>query len=280
MDPRMLTLIMMAATIEIRRDGPALTVAQAQALTPEALADVLLVPGHPPVDEAIIGREGMYPPPPPGTLEATEVRFFTTPVPSSKSGFCERTEALVTLAPVMRQNRELPPAGAMTVSLTPMYRWADKAKGALSCKAPRGDFFKLDPKLGDRTFTVIRALQALKSGSAKNVQISIDDRGAREMRDFVKRNSYLPSLSKSTITPITSAREALRMFPITRVASIRLYVRVWDNGPLHEDDLKARSNHPIDAVQLIAGEQWNTGVVLQGGQIVTVRFVKAIPPPS
>jgi 2-keto-4-pentenoate hydratase len=57
-------------------------------------------------------------------------------------------------------------------------------------------------------------------------------------------------------------------------------VRVWDNGPLHEDDLKARSNHPIDAVQLIAGEQWNTGVVLQGGQIVTVRFVKAIPPPS
>lgn len=52
----------MAAAIEVRRNGPPLTLEQARKMTPAQLADALLAPGHRPIVEASVGPEGMSPP--------------------------------------------------------------------------------------------------------------------------------------------------------------------------------------------------------------------------
>ncbi|MES3099971.1 hypothetical protein [Sphingomonas faeni] len=276
----MLVLAMLAATIEVRRDGPPLTLEQARAMTPAALGDALLTSPHPPIVEAVVGPEGMVPPPPPDTPEATEIKLFAAAVPASQPGFCEKVRATITLAPVMRREGTLPPARAQAVSSTPLYRWAEPSAGPARCEAKRYAFFALDPGLGDRAFTVIRLLGTLKNAYDRKVQISIDDRGAREMRDYAKgHRDEMKDMPKDAITPIVSGRSAISKFPISSITAIRRYVDAWDRNPLTRTDLKAVKDHGWEAYQIFAGGEWDTGVIVDGDRIVTVRFVKAVPPP-
>jgi len=59
-------VLVLAATIALRADPPAITFAEARAMTPAQLADAMLAPGHPVVVAAEVGRHAPMPPPPPG----------------------------------------------------------------------------------------------------------------------------------------------------------------------------------------------------------------------
>jgi len=59
-------VLVLAATIALRADPPAMTFAEARAMTPAQLADAVLAPGHPVVVAAEVGRHAPMPPPPPG----------------------------------------------------------------------------------------------------------------------------------------------------------------------------------------------------------------------
>lgn len=65
----MLALIMLAATIDIRRDAPPVTLEQARSMSPADLGDALLKAGHSPIVKSVVGPEGMLPPPPPDLPE-------------------------------------------------------------------------------------------------------------------------------------------------------------------------------------------------------------------
>ncbi|RZM12015.1 MAG: hypothetical protein EOP68_02155 [Sphingomonas sp.] len=276
----MLVLAMLAATIEVRRDGPPLTPEQARAMTPAALGDALLASPHPPIVEAVVGPEGVLPPPPPDMPETTEIKLFAAVVPASQPGFCEKTRMVVALAPVMRRDGNLPPARAQTVSSTKLYRLAERNADGIECEAERHAFFAVDPKLGDRTFSVIRLLDTLKIAYNSKVQITIDDRGARELRDLARRHpDEMRNVPEEAITPIVSGGSAMAKFPISSINMIGPYAAAWHGDLLTKTDLKAVKDHGWEAYQIFAGGEWDTGVIVDGDRIVTVRFVRAIPPP-
>lgn len=70
---------------------------QAKSMTPQALADVLLEPGHPPVDSArVLEADYGAPPVSPDAAPRFEVEFATVPVPApDEPAFCRRDVAKV-----------------------------------------------------------------------------------------------------------------------------------------------------------------------------------------
>ncbi|MDQ0839251.1 hypothetical protein [Sphingomonas faeni] len=275
----MLALIMLAATIDIRRDAPPVTLDQARGMSPADLGDALLIAGHSPIVEAVVGPEGMLPPPPPELPEESEIKLFSAAEPAQQADFCEKTRAVVRLEPVLRSQGELPPSRPKSVSLTKLYRMAVQKNGASRCEAKRYEFFALDEKLADRTFTILRLLNSLRMNGIRKVVVSIDDQEARGMQDYVRENpSQAKGLPKEYITPITDGRVAIERFPISSISYVRNYVKAWDNT-LSDLDLKDRKGHDLEAISLFAGGTWDAGIVLDGGRIVKVRFKKAIPPP-
>lgn len=116
------------------------------------------------------------------------------------------------------------------------------------------------------------------NGSRK-VVVSIDDKEARGMRDYVRKNpSQGKGLPKEYTTPIINGWVAIERFPISSISYVRNYVKAWDDT-LSYSDLKDEKGHDLEAIYLFAGGTWNAGIVLDGGRIVKVRFKKAIPPP-
>jgi hypothetical protein len=277
----MLALVMMmAAAIEVRRDGPPITLEQAGRMTPAELADALLTPDHPAVVEAGVGPEGMRPPPPPGMPTVSEIRLFTAAKPASEPGFCEKTRATVTLEPVSVKEGDLPPARPQTLSVTKLYRWAEQFNGSFRCEEKHYSFFELDPQFASQSFAVIRLLDRVQRKPSSKVTISIDDQEARSMRDYVAENpSAARDMPKEAITPITNGRAALAKFPTSDISHIRSYVKSWDDDILKNSDLQDRRGRTLQAVRLFAGGVWEVGVVLDGDTITTIRFVKAVPPP-
>lgn len=274
----MLALVLMAATIEVRRDGPQVTLEQARAMAPAALGDALLAPGHPPIVEASVGPEGMAPPSAPGMPVTSEIRLFTSARTAARAGFCEKTLVTVTLAPVMRIGRDVPPARAQAVASTTLYRWAPRIDGRLSCEGRRDDFFALDAALGERSFAVIRALATVRPNQVRT--IGIDDQDARSMRDYVRSHpTEAVGLPAEAVTPITDGRIALARFPISSITMIGRYGRGWNDRVLSDSDLRNKTGRALEAVTIFAGGVWTAGVVLDGDTITTIRFVKAIPPP-
>ena len=274
----MLVLLLMAATIEIRRDGPPITLAQARELTSAALGDVLLAPRHPPIVEASIGPEGMLPPPPPGMPVTSEIRLFAAARPAEQPGFCEKTQVTVRLTAVTPAGLDLPPAPAEAVSSSTLYRWAGNVPGQSACEGKRYDFFALDPAFGDRSFAVIRALGAARPSTVRT--ISIDDQEGRSMRDYAKQHpNDARGFPKEAITPITNGRAALTQFPVSRITTVRRYVKAWDGELLKEADLKNETGRVLEAITIFAGDVWNAGIVMDGDRITTIRFVRAVPPP-
>lgn len=60
----LLALLAAGSEVTLRPDRPALTRAEAAAMPPAALADALLAPGHPPINERVMLPEGVLPPAP------------------------------------------------------------------------------------------------------------------------------------------------------------------------------------------------------------------------
>lgn len=275
----MLALIMLAAAIDIRRDAPPVTLEQASSMSPADLGDALLMAGHSPIVDSVVGPEGMLPPPPPELPEESRITLFSAAIPAQQPGFCEKTMAVVKLEPVLRSRGKLPPSRPKSVLLTNLYRMAVHKNGESQCEAKSYEFFELDEKLADRTFAILRLLNSLRMNGDRKVIVSIDDQEARGMRDYVRKNpSQAKGIKKEYTTPITNGRVAIENFPISSISYIRNYVKAWDDT-LSASDLKDKKGHDLEAISLFAGGTWNAGIVLDGGRIEKVRFKKAIPPP-
>ena len=273
-------LLMVTAPIEVRRDGPPLSLERARQMSAAQLGDTVLAPGHPAIVEASVGPEGMGPPPFPGTPVASEIRLYTAGHLMAGSGFCRKNKVTVTLRPVLLQGGQLPPAPAETASSTALYRWAERTNRAIKCEAGHHDFFQLDHTLADRSFAVIRLLDRSRRGADRRLQVTIDDQAARSMRDYVnKHRSEARGLPKEAITPIVNGRVALRKFPISSITMIRPFAKAWDANLLTVADLHDATGRALEAVTIFAGGEWLAGIVLDGDRITTIRFIKAIPPP-
>ncbi len=276
----LMLLIMMATTIEVRRDGPALSLDHAQESTPAQLGDALLAPGHPPIVEASVGPEGIMPATAPGMPVTSEIRLYTAAEAAPTPGFCRKTKITVTLEPVMPDGRRLPPARAATASSTALYRWAARSNDATGCEADHSAFFALDPALADRSFAVIRLLARLRDSAVHRIPVTIDDQEGRSMREYFREHpSEARDMPEDVTTPIVDARTALRMFPISSITTIVPYERAWPRDILKPSDLRGGKDRPLEAITMFAGGAWHAAIVLDGDRITTVRFVRAIPPP-
>lgn len=83
-------LMLAQAIVAASGPVPVASVEQAKAMPPQALAEALLGPGHPPVDFANVAPVDMAPPPPPGAPPQFWVVLQTAPAPAGP-GFCART---------------------------------------------------------------------------------------------------------------------------------------------------------------------------------------------
>lgn len=276
----MLTLLLMIATVDVRQNGPAITLEQAKTMTPAELGDALLAPNHPPIVEASVGPIGMMPPPPPESPIQSEIRLYTAAQPSSEKGFCEKIQATILLNPVTRINGTLPPAQAAQVTKTKLYRWAANGTTSTSCEGKHYEFFEAQPDNAQRSFEVIRLLVALQQKHGSGATLSIDDEYARSNRAYLSRRpSDRANFPKEATTSIMNGRAALAQFPITSISRIDTYSESWPSDLLNRRDLTEVNGTKPEAVRLFAGGLWSAGMVLSSDKILIARFVREIPPP-
>lgn len=267
------------ATLEVRKDGPGVTLDQARKMPPDQLADMLLAPGHPKIESAMVGRMVVRPPPPPGIPRVTVVRLYTAAQPSTKAGFCERKVAAVSLKPVYATSDGIPPAAADFVTVETVYKW--HGPGKIACGGIAESYF--DPvhsKIGDRAFDVIRMFSALQRASwgriPKGVTVSVSDTAAPVWRAYAKGNAG-HELTQDDLTTLTDGRKALVDFPLEDVTWVIDGENAGGN-PLTAEDMRA--NGPTTRSTYLWAGIWAAGVVVSGGKITTVRIRKAIPPSS
>ncbi|WP_137897226.1 hypothetical protein [Sphingomonas sp. 2SG] len=276
----MLTLLLMIATVDVRQNGPAITLEQAKTMTPAELGDALLAPNHPPIVEASVGPIGIMPPPPPESPIVSEIRLYTAARPSDEADFCEKTRVTVKLSPVTRMNGTLPPARAAEVYTKELYRWAIKDAAASRCDGKSYDFFEAEADTARRSFKVIRLLAALQQKRGIGAKLSIDDEYARSNRAYVSRRpSDRGKFPKASTTQITNGRTALAQFPITSISSINAYSESWPSDLLRQKDIRNVDGTKLEAISLFAGGLWSAGIVLSSNKITVARFVREIPPP-
>jgi hypothetical protein len=203
-----------APALQLRQDGPSLTLQEAKALTPQALGDALLAPGHPPVTEAGVGPQGMEPPPP-GAAVSTRVKLFLQPAPSEQPGFCQRTVATLYLEPGDAPKGMRP--GHLATEIA--YRWSGEAHAGSACSAAQYAFFIPRPGEERLALGAVRLLASASEAARQKRRIgyplSLEDKEGPEMLAYERANPKEPTIPGWRI--MTDAREALATLPIDAV---------------------------------------------------------------
>ncbi|HEV2530297.1 hypothetical protein [Phenylobacterium sp.] len=273
-----LLVALAVAAIQLRPDPPPLSLAQARGLTPAGLADLLLAPGHPRVVEALVGQDGMQPPPPPGQGAVT---LYTEARPSDRPGFCERIVAYVQLKATATT------AGGGASDFTPAniawraaYRWAGAKPTAQACDAPRSDFFSPEPAEPDRALATVRLLASAQARSerpgALPFEVSVDDREAPQMQTFARAHPEVPS--RYTMKTITDGKAALRGLPLGQVRGV-FRPEQGRRDLLTPSDLADIERGRLAAQSLFVSSDWTATLLLDGDRIVRIRLRREIPPP-
>lgn len=269
------------SVIHLREHTPPITPMQARALTPSTLGDALLMRGHPPVTEAIVGPEGMEPPTPPGRPTVTRIRLFLEASRSQQPGFCERIVATVFLKPVDQlPDGTIPASGPDTISTQIAYRWVGTGGSALACAAAKSSFFM--PHLGDerQAMAVVRLLALAKEEAEARHKlpfpVSVVDREGPEMAAFDREHPTLPPAPKSEI--MTDARKALASLPVDAVTYVGPAATATPDILLASDLADAKGRH-LESMTVFLGGDWTAGIVLAQGEIVQLRLLREIPPP-
>ncbi len=271
----------LAAAIRIRQNGPSVTPEMAKILSPQALGDLLLGPGHTPVTEVVVGPEGMEPPLPPGKPVATRVKLYLQPSESKRSGFCQRTVATIYLKPVDRlQDGRLPGSGPNSLSTEVAYRWVGEVSDASACEAPKHQFFIPQPGQVQHALDVVRLL-ALASQAAKKSRplpflFSVEDKLGPKMLAYQHEHPGLPPLPAMKI--FTDPRKALASLPISQVTFAGPASTAYPNIIL-PSDLNDEKRGPLQAMTIFLGGDWVVGLVLSHGRIVRMRMLRQVPAP-
>ena len=272
----------LAATIALRPDAAPLSPALAAKMRPDVLAGAILAPGHPPIARVRVSPFGQVPPPPPQMPTITQIRLYTVGVKSGRRRFCENQVITVTLAPVMRSDRFLPPSPPSELAARKGYSWQGPDE-SIPCESRQRSFF--DPGLvyDDRAFEIIdrfsRLQERTRMGRALTVTLSVEDQEAVRLQAFAARNTDpIVEPTAEELTPITDGRRALSLFPTHQIESISASTPPW--SALTPVD--AGSEHiavDVDSVALFAGGEWHATLVLRGKTITHVHLLRRVPPP-
>ena len=268
-----------ATMIRLRQDGPSIATGEAKALTPQALGDALLAPGHPPVTEAVVGPQGMEPPAPPDS--PVQVKLYLEPISSAQPGFCQRTIATVYLDPPGGMKDAQSPSdrpGSLATEIA--YRWRDETRKALVCSAPKFAFFIPRPGEQQQALEAVRLLasarRAARQGTRLSFPVSIKDREGPEMLAYERQHPHEPRIADLQV--MTDAKKALASLPIDAVTFA---------GPsstaspdvLHASDLAGAKRSSLRGMTIFLGGDWAVGLVIVEGRIVRMRLLRQIPPP-
>lgn len=277
-------VLVLAATIALRADPPALTFAEARAMTPAQLADAVLAPGHPVVVAAEVGQHAPMPPPPPGRPYRMPITLVMAGEVSPEAGFCERLVAHVLLAPAIRDETMAPLPPPVSLTTERRYSWRADVRDTSECATVRKPYFSVRDTDASRSFALIRQLARLQKRAracrSLPLRISIDDQSAEMTRAFARINTD-PDLrpSEADMTAITSGRVALAKLPLDAIAHID------PDSPSHHgliepaDRVDSRGA-PRTLASLFAGGEWSVDMALESGRIVVLRILRRIPPPS
>jgi hypothetical protein len=269
----------LATTIRLRQDRPTIAPDEAKALTPQALGDVLLAPGHPPVTEVAVGPQLMEPPAAPGS--PVQVKLYLEPASSEQSGFCQRTIATVYFDPA----GSLKDAGAPkdrpgSLATEIAYRWSDETRKASACNAPKFAFFI--PRAGEQqqALEAVRLLasasRAARQGTRMSFPVSIKDKEGPEMLAYLRQH---PEDSRiADLRVLTDAKKALASLPVDAVTFVGLSSTVLVDV-LHASDTVGAKQPSLRGMTILLGGDWAAGLVIVDGRIVRMRLLRQIPPP-
>lgn len=156
--------------------APPLTLEQAQALSPHALADQMLAPGHPDIVEVRVHPIGMEAPP---GMGLTRIDLYDRAQPAPEDGFCVQTDYTI----VFNRGYAAHPGPAAPVALehTLLYRMANSPTGDRpGCEAPVGAFFRMRPAVHAEQIALLRRLAearaAARASHAPTFPIHLDDK--------------------------------------------------------------------------------------------------------
>jgi hypothetical protein len=270
-----------ATTLQLRQDGPPLSTEEAKALTPQALGDALLAPGHLPVMEVEVGPQGMEPPAPPGSPFPTRIKLYVQPFLSEQSGFCQRTVATTYLQPVSR-SKDQSASGGRPINLATevAYRWIGEARGASACNGPKYAYFI--PSFGEKQLALqaVRLLAMARQAARKDRRIafplSVQDIEGSEMLVYQRDHPEQPSIPDLHI--VTDAKKALASLAISEVTFVSSSETGLSNVLL-ASDLAILKNSSARGITIFLGGDWKAGIVIVDGRIIRMRLQRAVPPP-
>lgn len=216
---------------------------QANAMTPQALADVLLAPGHPPVDTArVLEADYGAPPAAPGAPPRFEVQFATVPVPApDEPAFCKHEVAKVVVTA---------PGLAAKVALawtTTRYRMQTPCVGG---SARYGGFKNA------ATRRIIERLSVAAKGSPAFPILYTDE---------IQPSPEFPRYASPT--------EALKAIPFEEVLNAHA-ASGWGR-----ETLERRFGVRGDMIEFTAGGIWEGTVAHEGDRITHVILRRRHPPP-
>jgi hypothetical protein len=252
-------------------------------MSPNALGDALLTPGHPTILETRVGVQGMMPPPPPDTPFQSPIDLVVKPEVSSEQGFCERSVAHVLLAPVVFSLGKDLAARPVQISTEQTYSWIVNSGEGAECDAHYRRYFSLQKGYERQVLTLVRSLAELqarvKAGRRIAPKITVDDREAPKWRKFAQTNKD-PRIQPTAedMTPLTDGKVALSSISIGNISSVEFGRQSW-HAPLKDKDLTGKGGAARDHAALFASGEWTLDVALDGSRIALIRMVRETPPP-
>ncbi|MEO8375236.1 MAG: hypothetical protein ABI471_08420 [Sphingomonas bacterium] len=268
-----------ATTIRLRQDGPSIAPEDAKGLTPQALGDVLLAPGHPPVTEVAVGAQGMDPPTPPDS--PVRVKLYLEPASSEQTGFCQRIIATVYLDPAGSSKDAGSAKGRPNnLSTETAYRWSDETRKASACSAPKFAFFIPRPGEQQQALEAVRLLasarRAARQGTRLSFPVSIEDKEGPEMLAYQRRYPQRPRIAGLRI--MRDAKKALASLPVDAV-TFAGPSSTAGSDLLHASDLVDAKRPSLRGMTIFLGGDWVVGLAIAERRIFRMRLLRQIPPP-
>lgn len=239
--------------------GGGLWLEQVRRMSPQALAEMLLGPGHPPIRSATIRPEGMDAP----TPWVTAVEFSTVPAEGPGNRFCEWQSIVVGFAPV--PSNSVPRDGlrpAVPTTTKRERRLSTRPEGQ-DCAALAGTGIAID-RAPPGTLRLLADLDAAQvraqAGRRLPFPVTFKDTMADQIRD-------------PAFVPWRSSRDALRWFPL----SAAFVVRPYEAGTQDLGEPKPRSGE--ERIQLLS----NSSAILvyrrSDFTITRIHIARYIPAP-
>lgn len=269
------------ASVAFKTDAKPMTLTDAERLGPTQMANAWLVAGHPSVERATIGPQGMSAPLPPGPAVETGATVLFVPAPASDTHFCQRIVADLTMSPISRDVTSRQALYRPTAIKTDtQYRWAGGAASAASCAKSGATFFKIDPNLGNQQFGIISAVAAAgarsRGGRRPSFPVTVDDREGREMLAF---EAGTPNASRRPggWTVYTDGTKALAAVPFTAAFAVYPTSSTYAD-PFTKAEISNANAQKLTAWTIRASD-WTVGVLVEDGRIKVMRLIRAVPPP-